>query len=70
MEFKDWMQQSKEEIAQAVSHDNDKMNDRQKYLLPVFLQYKMLQKTHHLVIATWVLAILTVLINSAIIFVK
>lgn len=52
MEFQDWMKQSKEEIAKTVNQDIDKMNDRQKSLLPIFVQYKMLQKTHHFVITT------------------
>jgi len=70
MNFETWMKKGKEEIAKAVNQNMDQMNDRQKSLVPVFLQYNMLQKTQHLVIATWILAILTVLVNIIIVFIK
>jgi len=70
MALKDWLKNSKKEIDSAVKEDLDKMNDRQKSLIPVYLQYKMLQKTQALVIVTWVLAILTVLVNLIIAFMK
>lgn len=62
MGFIKFLKEAKEDIPDAVNQDLDKMNDRQKSLLPYYVQYKLIKKSANLVYATWALAIVTAIL--------
>lgn len=62
MGFIEFLKDAKKNIPEAVNQDLDKMNDRQKSLLPYYIQYRPIKKSENLVYATWVLAIVTALL--------
>ncbi len=64
-----FLEEAKNWIPSAVNQNLDRMNERQKSLIPAFFQYRILEEqrkltyqTWVLTIATWVLAITTVII--------
>lgn len=65
MSFKEWMQEAKEEINTAVNSNLDKLNQRQQTLIPAYTQYQVFQQTKKLVIATWALAVVTIILAIA-----
>ena len=62
MGFVEFLEDSRKEIPQAVSQNLDGMNDRQKSLLPYYVQYRLIKKSENLVYATWVLAAITAIL--------
>lgn len=60
MDFKQWLKEGKEDVADAVNNNLDGGNQRQQNLMPSYMQYRNFKETKKLVIATWVLAIVTI----------
>ena len=68
MKFKELVEKAKEEIEQFDnSLDNYelgelKSNEHKREILRSYLQYVLIEKTHRLVKATWILAIATIML--------
>ncbi len=64
MEYEKFISELKDMAQKGVKERVDKMNDREKTMLPIitiFYQEKLAKLTFWLVIATWALAVATIL---------
>ena len=77
MKFEDWIKETSKNLDNAVranSHELDiwegrsNRNIHKVYMLPYYMQYKMLMSNKRLVYATWALAIGTLILSGLTIY--
>ena len=65
MSFKEWIDEADKDLEEAIGKKDKeifKEKTHKNFLLPYYLQYRILKENRRLSIATWVLAIATIII--------